>query len=72
MESGLDRITARALVDAGYMPIGEYIRLFGDEVMAEAYHHSPNTAPDLPALMHESPHPQHRSIVAQLLELFHH
>jgi len=32
----IDRISARALTEAGYMPLGEYIRLFGDEVAAAA------------------------------------
>ncbi len=26
---GLDRATARALVDAGYMPLSDYVELFG-------------------------------------------
>ena len=25
----IDRVTARALTDAGYMPLSEYIRMFG-------------------------------------------
>jgi hypothetical protein len=70
METDLDRFTARALVDAGYMPLREYIRLFGEEVEAEAYHPSPGTAPDLHEMEHPQPH--HRSVVSQLLELFHH
>jgi hypothetical protein len=28
----LDRLTACALVEAGYMPLREYIAMFGDEV----------------------------------------
>jgi hypothetical protein len=32
----IDRISARALTDAGFMPLGEHIRLFGDEVAASA------------------------------------
>ena len=32
----IDRITARALTEAGYMPLSEYIEMFGDEVSAEA------------------------------------
>jgi hypothetical protein len=30
----LDRDTARALAEAGYMPLSEYIRMFGDELAA--------------------------------------
>jgi hypothetical protein len=30
----IDRSTARALVDAGYMPLSEYVALFGDTVTA--------------------------------------
>jgi hypothetical protein len=33
----IDRASARALVDAGYMPLSEYIKLFGDT----------DTAPDI-------------------------
>ena len=32
----IDRVTARAFTEAGYMPLSEYIRTFGDEVAAEA------------------------------------
>ena len=32
--SGLDRTTALALVDAGYMPLPRYYELFGDEASA--------------------------------------
>jgi len=32
----LDREAARALVDAGYMPPAEYLRLFGDECVADS------------------------------------
>jgi hypothetical protein len=31
----LDRVSARALADAGYMPLEEYLRAFGDEPSAE-------------------------------------
>jgi hypothetical protein len=31
----IDRATARALTEAGYMPLREYILTFGDEVAAE-------------------------------------
>ena len=32
----LDRTSARALVDAGYMPLSEYIAMFADEPTSEA------------------------------------
>jgi hypothetical protein len=32
--NGLDRSTALALVDAGYMPLRRYYELFGDELSA--------------------------------------
>ena len=32
----LDRTSACALVDAGYMPLRDYIEMFGDEVRAAA------------------------------------
>jgi hypothetical protein len=45
--AALDRITARALVEAGYMPLAHYIELFGDEVRREGEHtDSPSTAPE--------------------------
>lgn len=31
----LDRTSARALADAGYMPVSEYLQMFGDEPSAE-------------------------------------
>jgi hypothetical protein len=31
----MDRVSARALADAGYMPLEEYLRAFGDEPSAE-------------------------------------
>ena len=31
----LDRVSARALTEAGYMPLEEYLRSFGDEPSAE-------------------------------------
>jgi hypothetical protein len=31
----LDRVSARALADAGYMPLEEYLRTFGGEPSAE-------------------------------------
>jgi hypothetical protein len=43
----LDRVMARALVEAGYMPLGRYIELFGKELQHEHDHvDSPATAPD--------------------------
>jgi hypothetical protein len=45
--AALDRMTARALVEAGYMPLGRYIVLFGDEVQRDREHvASPSTAPE--------------------------
>ena len=32
----LDRTAARALVDAGYMPLSKYIEMFGDDIAADA------------------------------------
>jgi hypothetical protein len=32
----IDRATARALAEAGYMPLREYLAMFGDEVTTEA------------------------------------
>jgi hypothetical protein len=60
----LDRVMARALVEAGYMPLPEYIAMFGDEA-EEAYHQSPNTAPDLHCEHHQ------RSVSEKILEFFH-
>ena len=31
----LDRVSARALAEAGYMPVEEYLRVFGNEPSAE-------------------------------------
>jgi hypothetical protein len=31
----IDRVTARALTEAGYMPLSEYTRTFGDDMVAE-------------------------------------
>jgi len=41
----LDRTTARALVDAGYMPLSHYIEMFEPELMLQEVA-SPSTAPD--------------------------
>lgn len=48
----LDRPIARALVEAGYMPLRRYIELFGKEI-EEEYRHlaSPSTVPE--AEVHE-------------------
>lgn len=46
--ANLDKDAARALVDAGYMPIGEYVRLFGAEYADEVA--SPGTVPDHPSV----------------------
>ena len=32
----LDRISAKALVEAGYMPLDQYVEMFGMDVEAEA------------------------------------
>jgi hypothetical protein len=44
----LDRPTARALVEAGYMPLRRYIEQFGKEI-EEQYKHlaSPSTVPEV-------------------------
>jgi hypothetical protein len=43
----LDRVTARALVEAGYMPLDHYIERFGEEVRHEAkLVSSPSAVPD--------------------------
>lgn len=42
----IDRTSARALVEAGYMPLSEYIGLFGDACPADIL--SPSTVPDYP------------------------
>ncbi|MGH7881183.1 MAG: hypothetical protein ACREQD_17040 [Candidatus Binataceae bacterium] len=31
----VDRSTARALAEAGYMPVAEYLRMFGDDIGVE-------------------------------------
>lgn len=41
----LDRTSARALVDAGYMPLSHYIELFKDEITLRDVP-SPATAPE--------------------------
>ncbi len=43
----IDRATARALVEAGYMSLNEYIERFGDAAAGEPDQvESPSTAPD--------------------------
>jgi hypothetical protein len=43
----LDRATARALVEAGYMSLAEYIARFGGAAQSDPLHvESPSTAPD--------------------------
>jgi hypothetical protein len=42
--SQLDRTTARALVDAGYMPLSHYIEMFEPHTMLQ-HVASPSTAP---------------------------
>lgn len=61
---GIDRITARALVDAGYMPLAQYIRLFGGD------HEAPTTVPSLDD-MDTHPSPQKTSIFSHLLDILH-
>ena len=41
----IDRTTARALVDAGYMPLSHYIEMFGPELQLLEVE-SPATAPE--------------------------
>ena len=41
----IDRTAARAFVEAGYMPLSEYVRLFGDTVTAPDIVPSIDTAP---------------------------
>lgn len=41
----IDRSSARALVDAGYMPLSHYIELFGPEHMLHEVD-SPSTVPE--------------------------
>jgi hypothetical protein len=41
----VDRTSARALVDAGYMPLSHYIEMFGPELMLREVA-SPSTAPE--------------------------
>jgi hypothetical protein len=41
----LDRTSARALVDAGYMPLSHYIEMFGPELTLREVA-SPATAPE--------------------------
>jgi hypothetical protein len=41
----LDRTTARALVEAGYMPLSHYIEMFEPHMMLQEMA-SPSTAPD--------------------------
>jgi hypothetical protein len=65
MGQALDRITARALVEAGYMPLPEYIAMFGDEIAAQDYQQSPNTAADMDREHHA------RSISERIHDFFH-
>jgi hypothetical protein len=41
----IDRASARALVDAGYMPLSHYIEMFGPELMLRKVA-SPTTVPE--------------------------
>ena len=34
--ANLDRMTARALVEAGYMPLSDYVERFGEHYVVEA------------------------------------
>jgi hypothetical protein len=43
----VDRVTARPVVEAGYMPLRVYIESFGDAARGEPVHvYSPSTVPD--------------------------
>lgn len=71
MKPSMDRQTASALVDAGYMPLREYVQMFGDEVTA------PETVPELDDMhakhdVHERGAPKRPSIMAHFLHLLHH
>lgn len=66
LKATMDQDTARALVDAGYMPLRDYVAMFGNELTA------PNTVPDL-SDMHAGEHrPAQPSIISQLLDFLHH
>ncbi len=66
----IDRATARALVEAGYMSLKEYIERFGSAAAGEPAHvepahvESPSTAPDAC----ESPEPVARADAATVPE----
>jgi hypothetical protein len=66
----IDRATARALVEAGYMSLKEYIESFGSAAAGGPAHvkaahvESPSTAPDAC----ESPEPVARADAATALE----
>jgi hypothetical protein len=61
----IDRATARALVEAGYMSLNEYIERFGGAAAGEPAHvDSPSTAPDAC----ESPEPVARADAATVPE----
>jgi hypothetical protein len=73
--AGIDRATARALVEAGYMSLKEYIARFGSTAAGEPAHggpthvesarvESPSTAPDAC----ESPEPVARADAATVPE----
>lgn len=63
MKQSIDRVTARALVEAGYMPLRDYIEMFGAEVS------SPSTAPDEGDLHGQEP--ARPSLISQFLHLLH-
>jgi hypothetical protein len=46
MKFVLDRITARAMVEAGYMPLTRYIEMFGESTSERSLIPSPDIAPD--------------------------
>jgi hypothetical protein len=69
MSPELDRTSARALVDAGYMPLADYITAFGesaradDQVPQDGDVPSPPTAPS---------HGDHRhTLIEKIAEFFH-
>jgi hypothetical protein len=65
----IDRATARALVEAGYMSLKEYIERFGSAAAGEPAHvESPSTAPDACESQEESLKPVARADAATALE----
>ena len=66
MDQALDRVTARALVEAGYMPLAEYLDIFGEEIATETYHVSPSSTP-----AHAEREHHHPWIPQKIMDLLH-